>query len=51
MQLDVDDLHINFDEKYDSGMNQLLAHVQNHESELIKKFMDAVEAKVTKKSP
>ncbi len=51
MQLDIDDPHRNFGDKYDSGINQALAYVQNHESELKQKFMEAVEAKVTKKSP
>ncbi len=51
MQLDVDDLHRNFDDKYDSGINQALAYVENNESKLKQKFMEAVEAKVTKKSP
>ena len=45
MQMDIDDLHKNFGNEYDQGINQALAYVQEHESELKQKFTDAVNAK------
>jgi len=41
MQMDIDDLHKNFGDKYDQGVNQALAYVQDHESELKQKLADA----------
>ena len=47
IQMDIDDLHKNFGDKYDQGINQALAYVQEHESELKQKFADAINAKET----
>jgi hypothetical protein len=45
MQMDIDDIHKNFGDKYDQGINQALEYVNNPESELKQKFEDAVKAK------
>lgn len=45
MQMDIDDLHRNFGDQYDPGINQALAYVQENESELKQKFDDAVNAR------
>lgn len=42
MQMDVADLHRNFGDKYDPGINQALAYVQDNEVNLKQKFKDAI---------